>query len=41
MDSVNLGVRSGVLKGKEANRFEPKAALTRAEAAVLIFNILN
>lgn len=41
LDSVNYLKGGGVLNGRSKNYFEPKAVLTRAEAAVVIYNVIN
>lgn len=34
-------IKNGLIKGKEENRLAPKANATRAEAAVLIYRVMN
>ena len=40
-ESIQLLVGIGVVNGKDDNRFEPAANLTRAEAAKVINTLLN
>lgn len=41
VDSVSSNVGAGIISGYTDNTFKPKQLITRAEAAVLIFKLLN
>jgi hypothetical protein len=40
-NSVALAVREGLMRGRQANRFEPRGQSTRAEAAVVLYRLLQ
>lgn len=41
VDAVGALSAAGVISGRGENRFEPKMTLTRAEAAVLLYNLMD
>lgn len=41
VDAVNWARASGIINGKDGNRFDPKGNLSRAEAAVILKNYLQ
>ncbi|NBI31155.1 S-layer homology domain-containing protein [Chengkuizengella marina] len=41
LDAVSTAVSLGILKGKADNSFAPRDFATRAEAAVMLYNVLN
>ncbi len=41
VEAINKAVSAGLMKGKATDRFDPRANATRAEAAQLIYNLLQ
>lgn len=41
VDAVNWARASGIVNGKDGNRFDPQGNLSRAEAAVILKNYLQ
>ena len=39
--SVEANVEAGIIQGYKDNTFKPKAEITRAEAAVMIYRLLD
>ncbi|GFI61296.1 glyoxal reductase [Clostridiales bacterium] len=41
LQSVNWAKSAGIISGKENGHFDPKSNITRAEAAMIIYNLIN